>query len=69
MASHEVLTIGYRQVFERPEKKEDPDEITLWFNVPYIGSTGETLIKALRKKMTRLLNTKKKIKTKTFFKA
>ena len=53
---------------ERAEKKDDPEEITLWFNVPYIGSTGENLIKAFRKKMTRLLNTKKKIKIKTFFK-
>ena len=50
------------------EREEDPEEITLWFNVPYIGATGENLIKSLRKKMVTLLNTKKKIKIKTFFK-
>ena len=52
----------------RAEKENDPEEIVLWFNVPYIGSTGENLIKAFRKKITRLLKTKKKIKIKTFFK-
>ena len=55
-------------VNQQPEKDDDPDEITLWFNVPYIGSTGESLIKSFRKKIVRLLNTKKKIKIKTFFK-
>ena len=50
------------------EREEDPEVITLWFNVPYIGATGENLIKSLRKKMVTLLNTKKKIKIKTFFK-
>ena len=53
---------------QRAEKKDEPDEITLWFNVPYIGSTGENLIKSFGKKMTRLLNTKKKIRIKSFFK-
>ena len=50
------------------EREEDPEVITLWFNVPYIGATGESLIKCFRKKMVILLNTKKKIKIKTFFK-
>ena len=53
---------------ERAEKKDERGEITLWFDVPYIGSTGENLIKAFRKKITKLLDTKKKIKIKTIFK-
>ena len=53
---------------QRAEKKDEPDEITLWLNVPYIGSTGENLIKSFGKKMKRFLNTKKKIRIKTFFK-
>ena len=52
----------------QPDNEEDNEEITLWFNVPYIGATGENLIKSLRKKIVKLLNTKKKIKIKTFFK-
>ena len=52
---------------ERPDE-EDQDEITLWFDVPYIGSTGENLMKSFRKKITKLLNTDKKIKIKTIFK-
>ena len=53
---------------KQPDKEDGTDEITLWFNVPYIGATGENLIKSFRKKIVRLLNTKKKIKIKTFFK-
>ena len=53
---------------QRTEKNDESDEITLWFNVPYIGSTGESLIKAFGKKMKRFLKTKKKIRIKTFFK-
>ena len=26
---------------ERPDDEEDRDEITMWFDVPYVGSTGE----------------------------
>ena len=52
---------------QQPDKEDDPDEITLWFNVPYIGSTGENLMKSFRKRIIKLLNTKKKIKIKTFF--
>jgi hypothetical protein len=53
---------------ERAENKDDREEITLWFDVPYIGSTGDNLIKAFRKKITKLLDTKKKIKIQTIFK-
>ena len=53
---------------QQTKKEVDPEEIILWFNVPYIGSTGENLIKSFRKMIVRLLNTKKKIKIKTFFK-
>ena len=52
----------FELVKRRAEKENDSEEIILWFNVPYIGSTGENLIKAFRKKITRLLKTKKKIK-------
>ena len=40
----------------------------MWFDVAYIGSTGDNLIKAFRKKITKLLDTKKKIKIQTIFK-
>ena len=53
---------------DKPEKKEEPDEISVWLNLPYIGSTGEHLVKAFRKKMKRILNPKKNVKIKTFFK-
>ena len=53
---------------QQPKDEEASEVITLWFNVPFIGSTGESLIKSFRKKIVRLLNTEKKIKIKTFFK-
>ena len=53
---------------QQSDKEDGTEEIMLWFNVPYIGATGENLIKSFRKKIVRLLNTKKKIKIKTFFK-
>ena len=53
---------------QQPKDEEDSEVITLWFNVPFIGSTGESLIKSFQKKIVRLLNTEKKIKIKTFFK-
>ena len=52
----------------RPERKEDPDETSLWINLPYIGSTGENLVKAFKKKFRSVLNPKKKVKINTFFK-
>jgi hypothetical protein len=52
----------------RSPRKEDPDETTVWFNLPYIGSTGENLVKTFKKKFKSLLNPKKKVKINTFFK-
>ena len=53
---------------QNTNSEEDTDAIVLWFNVPYIGSTGEHLIKSFRKKIINLMNTNKKIKIRTFFK-
>ena len=50
------------------EKEDDPEEITLWLKVPFIGATGENLVKSFKKKMIKLLDKKKKIRIKTFFK-
>ena len=51
----------------RPERKEDPDVIPVWINFPYIGSTGDNLVKTFKKKFNRFLNPKKKIKINSFF--
>ena len=44
------------------------DETCVWFDLPYIGPTGEHLVKNFKKKINRLLNSEKKINIKTHFK-
>ena len=52
----------------RPERKEDPDIIPVWINFPYIGSTGDNLVKTFKKKFNRFLNPKKKVRINTLYK-
>ena len=52
----------------RTERQDEPSEIPVYLNLPYIGSTGEHLVKSFRKKMKKFLNPKKKVNIKVFSK-
>ena len=52
----------------RTERQDEPGEITVYLDLPYIGSTGEHLVKSFRKKMKKFLNPKKKVNIKVFSK-
>ena len=53
---------------QRTERENDPDEIPVYLNLPYIGSTGDHLIKSFRKKIKKFLDPKKKVNIKIFTK-
>ena len=50
------------------ENNTSPDENCVWFELPYIGPTGEFLAKMFKQKISRLLNPNKKVNIKTRFK-
>jgi len=53
---------------QRTEKEDDPDEIPVYLNLPYIGSTGDHLVKSFRKKIRKFLDPTKKVNIKIFTK-
>ena len=54
---------------DSPKKPEpDPNEKSVFIDLPYIGTTGERLVKQFKKKMKRLLNPDENINIKTYFK-
>ena len=53
---------------QQTEREDDPDEIPVYLNLPYIGSTGDHLVKSFRKKIKKLLDPNKKVNIKIFTK-